>query len=223
MKQKRVVYDVVHPKYPDLRSRGSYVLLRNFLEAEEQGHSQWYQPQLKTKRMTLVFDKDPHIKSRAAYIKLVRKLKKKSKYNWERNMGFRKKTLTKWLEERGSLECEYCKHGPLEINCQGKSKDYTVQWQATLDHIVSKDRDKSKKYDVDNVVVSCHDCNTLKGNMSLIEFQPILDEKLARIEAEKKAEKRKHSKIMIVWDYMLDIYSVNNKYFNLFFNNTEVA
>src|SRR5947209_7901422 len=60
-----------------------------------------------------------------------------------------------WHKEnrRESYNCYYC----------GK---FLLPDEVELDHFISRSRAPHLRYDLNNLVVSCHDCNTLKGSLS---------------------------------------------------------
>ena len=127
----------------------------------------------KHKKKQIIHIQKPHIQSRAAYIKLRRKLQRQDPTeNYELNRGFRRKYLTERLEQDGMLICEYCGKHPLILKDQDLSKDVRENWLATLDHVKCKSRGGSR-YDKNNIKIACPQCNGEKSNLTLGEFENI--------------------------------------------------
>lgn len=112
----------------------------------------------------LILIEDPHVKSRAAFLRLRKKLivaDDSSRAYWLR---FRLQLLTTWLAERGDLVCHYCGKPHLLI------EDYDVNKVATLDHVMPLAKGGAR-YDVDNLVVACSPCNAKKADKILCPKQ----------------------------------------------------
>ena len=81
---------------------------------------------------------------------------------YKRWLNFRMELLTKWEEERGSLDCVYCGQKNLHKITEGVEPRY----QATLDHVVPRAMG-CDEYDVSNLVVACRTCNEKKADNPL--------------------------------------------------------
>lgn len=120
----------------------------------------------KHKKILRIFVKNPHIKSRAAYIKLKRKLKLLDPTeNYKVNYHFRRTYLEKRLEKDGELVCEYCGKRDLILEPEGLTKKLTTTMLATIDHVRAKVNGGSK-FDENNIKISCPTCNNKKADMS---------------------------------------------------------
>ncbi len=121
-----------------------------------------------------VLVRQPHIQSRAAYVKLCRYLRKRDvTENFALNLGFRKKFLTQRLQEQGELVCEYCGKRPLILNPEGVSGNVRKLMLATLDHIRAKSQGGSW-YLSQNIKVACPQCNQKKDSLNILEFNDLL-------------------------------------------------
>lgn len=119
-------------------------------------------------------------KSRASYIKLCKRLYRKSEQNRFRWLGFRLKYLNRILKEDGELRCIYCGRG--KLNLIEFHKD-----EATIDHLEPVSKTKAR-FDTNNMVVACHLCNQLKSSMSLDTFLRLM-EKMEVMQMRMKARK----------------------------------
>lgn len=78
---------------------------------------------------------------------------------YKRWLNFRMVLLTRWEEERGSLDCHYCGQKNLHKITEGAEPKY----QATLDHVMPRARGGAE-YDENNLVVACRPCNEKKAD-----------------------------------------------------------
>jgi len=76
---------------------------------------------------------------------------------YKRWLNFRMVLLTKWEEERGSLDCHYCNR----VNLHKITDGVEPERQATLDHVMPRARGGAE-YDESNLVVACRPCNEKK-------------------------------------------------------------
>lgn len=117
---------------------------------------------------------NPHIKSRASYVKLKRYLKKRDTDNYRLNYGFRMKFLRLKIKEHGKLICEYCERDDLILDPLYPDIVIRKTRLATLDHVRCKEKGGSL-FDSDNIKVACPKCNHDKANFTLKEFEEILE------------------------------------------------
>lgn len=105
----------------------------------------------------LVHVAEPHPESRAASVALnytLACLDPTSGYlGW---LAFRRRVLTQWLTERGSLDCYYCGKTPLLV--EGPKNQV-----ATLDHYIPR-AVGGPRFDLNNLVVACARCNHKKAD-----------------------------------------------------------
>ncbi len=87
---------------------------------------------------------------------------KKSPEKWEQ-LKFNTEFLKKVLREEQELKCEYCGKEDLIIYewCQKVNPNNV----ATIDHFYPKSKYEDLKRNEDNLVVSCHGCNTKKKDI----------------------------------------------------------
>tara|TARA_R110001592_G_scaffold104103_3_gene293014 strand:- start:5784 stop:6149 length:366 start_codon:yes stop_codon:yes gene_type:complete len=87
---------------------------------------------------------------------------KKSPEKWEQ-LKFNTEFLKKVLREEQELKCEYCGKEDLIIYewCQKVNPNNV----ATIDHFYPKSKYEDLKRNGDNLVVSCHGCNTKKKDI----------------------------------------------------------
>lgn len=83
---------------------------------------------------------------------------------WKR---FRRKILNVNRLKNGVLTCWHC--GKEDLNAK-VGQLINQHNDASIDHLVPMSKG-GKRYDVNNVVVSCFECNNTKGNLSLAEFR----------------------------------------------------
>ena len=90
--------------------------------------------------------------------------KEGNKHNTARWKNFRKKMFSHQRTKfNGKLHCWFC-----DKTLQTKTPN--IENFATLDHLIPQSKG-GKKYDVNNVVVSCFECNNKKGSLSLSQFR----------------------------------------------------
>lgn len=106
------------------------------------------------KREALLYTPE-HTQSRASLLALKETYPKE----WEVWLEYRMRLLTKWEDQRGTLQCEYCGRKNLERVTEGVKKER----QATLDHVQPLAKGGAK-YDEDNLVVACRPCNERKAD-----------------------------------------------------------
>ena len=110
---------------------------------------------------------EPHVQSRAAYMLLVSCLRNQDRrYDWKRNLHFRKRFLDSFKKKHGDLYCEYCGKRPLIYDGIGKE---VKTFLATLDHVVPLSRG-GIPFERSNIKVCCPQCNTKKGDHTDKEF-----------------------------------------------------
>lgn len=117
------------------------------------------------------------IRSRAAYMLLVNKLRKMDKTtDWRTNVGFRHKFLRAFKNKHGEPFCEYCGKHPLIADDKGLTYNkgkIVKEWLATLDHIIPRSKGGAR-FSKDNIKLCCPKCNMKKGNLSIKEFKEYL-------------------------------------------------
>lgn len=74
-------------------------------------------------------------------------------------------TRNTWIRNNppNYLECYWLCYLRIAPNCRG----YLTERTLTLDHVVARSRDPSKRFDQDNLKPACMPCNELKGSRSL--------------------------------------------------------
>jgi 5-methylcytosine-specific restriction endonuclease McrA len=107
-----------------------------------------------------VLVEEPHVQSMAALVLLCTEYMKEELAEW---LNFRHEFFDKQIKVHGSLKCHYCGKDHLVEETTVLSK------LATVDHVkpVSKG---GARYDEDNCVVACFNCNHRKGNKELLTF-----------------------------------------------------
>jgi 5-methylcytosine-specific restriction endonuclease McrA len=131
------------------------------------------QHQPRHKKVLKVFVDDPHIQSRAAYVKLRRKLKRQDvNENFALNFNFRPRYIAKLVKEKGELFCKYCGKGPLITDPKHPNQHLRKTMLATIDHIKAQSKGGSK-YDPNNINICCPPCNTEKSNMPVEKFMAL--------------------------------------------------
>lgn len=108
-----------------------------------------------------VLTREPDLQSRAALVLLVELYRAKTrryKPEWRTWLTFRKRFLNKKSKE-GSLTCAYCGEPKLIKN----GRVVGPRKQATIDHVMPLAKG-GKKYDEDNLAVSCRTCNENKAD-----------------------------------------------------------
>ena len=73
------------------------------------------------------------------------------------------KIFKKILKEEHELKCEYC--GKEDLIIYEWCQKFDFNNVATIDHFYPKSKYENLKRNEDNLVVSCHDCNTKKKDM----------------------------------------------------------
>jgi 5-methylcytosine-specific restriction endonuclease McrA len=116
-----------------------------------------------------VLTEEPSVDSRASLILLKRELRALDPHvpEYEKWLAFRLDVL-KEREENGELNCFYCGCGPLLADV-----DQQDPRCATLDH-VNPLASGGPKYDRNNLLVACKDCNSRKRDMSVQSFLELL-------------------------------------------------
>ncbi len=65
-------------------------------------------------------------------------------------------------DDRGYYKCY--------LNISPFCPSWMLQREMTLDHVIARSRDASKRYAADNLRPACYPCNTLKGSQSVDKF-----------------------------------------------------
>jgi 5-methylcytosine-specific restriction endonuclease McrA len=119
---------------------------------------------------------EPCVKSRAAYVKLCRRLMVedgRNIYN-TKNSKQRKKFIKKVKKGKGELRCVYCDKELVEWFAGMKKAD-KIDRMVTIDHIIPQGKGGAK-YDQDNMAICCPVCNNLKGDMRAEDFHELIAE-----------------------------------------------
>ena len=116
----------------------------------------------------VIFEAEPNIKSRAAYLLLKEKYTDESDFDekekLEEYLDFRNNFLDKKLKEDGKLICAYCHRDDLEKGGRhSHSQNNKNKKLATIDHVIPVSKG-GEKLDENNCVVSCKSCNNRKGD-----------------------------------------------------------
>lgn len=115
----------------------------------------------------IIFEDNPSIKSRAAYLLLKERLLLESdeKDELKEYLNFRENFMNKKLKEgKGILTCVYCGRKDLVKGSRKNHKhNNSLQNLATIDHVIPVSKG-GPKLDEKNCVVSCRSCNSRKGN-----------------------------------------------------------
>src|SRR5215469_17939277 len=85
--------------------------------------------------------------------KRIKRIGKVGRQWWQTRQDWIKKNLP----DSGTWKCTYC-GGELTMNI------------LTLDHKLSRSRRPDLRYDLDNLVPACWECNTAKGSLSFEEY-----------------------------------------------------
>lgn len=120
---------------------------------------------------------EPSIKSRAAYLWLIEKLRVQD-VNWKevrkrslRLKAVKQQLFQKHIEQYGSLTCEYCGRPRLYPTPPPKRGMNANQYAkiATADHFIPTSRGGSSTEE--NLRVACMICNKVKKDMTFEEFE----------------------------------------------------
>lgn len=105
---------------------------------------------------------------------------KKRKEKWRDDVAFSIRFLRNQKQTYGNLVCAFCGKSNLQIDTP--SRPVPKEYMATTDHFYPKSKG-GDKYNYDNLVVSCHKCNTTKGDTiySLDRLLCIPDDKLEKL------------------------------------------
>jgi len=115
-----------------------------------------------------MMEEDPHPNSAAGYILLKKEYQKQDPYIKAQSVSFRvwltyrNRLLRKIKKQnKGNLECFYCKQQNLIANFQLKTIKKTKK--ATLDHVIPLAKG-GKRFDPTNLVACCSKCNEKKAD-----------------------------------------------------------
>lgn len=113
-------------------------------------------------------------------------------FNFFKNLFSKEKRIEGKIKDKlykTNKSCHYCKQPLFREEC-------------TLDHIIPKSKDGDTS--IENSVISCHKCNTLKSNSDYDDFKTIVDTVEKRDFYWKRYEKRINDNIIvdIVYPYL---------------------